>query len=385
MVQVTLKAVRVYGSAAYKNDVAQSELPTHLITLDPYRIDDAGNQGRALIYLGSPVLWVKEASRIRQAIGYIVLNWFRGISVQSDSDTAINQALQELDFTKQWQDSWYVTIVLDQDVDFPDEAILNNEHVWLDSNPNAYEQADNFERVAVPHLDRLAVLASTVIVPDALETVIMADHVFFATPDRRAFGLPKSHLSARLQVSHALNNLDLSALEMRLRMCATLTKDALEWLDLVTPWWLAGLREQDSWRAFAQLFTGLELLHSRLVKRYYPRVVGSSRIVGSDSASRKTTPILAALFDDRDWKAVKACSKLPQRGDFAILALALFPRQADADFNTFMSIKHVRDAVAHGEQKVDATTFPVSELRSLFGRYLDAAIQEHLSSPIASP
>ena len=164
-----------------------------------------------------------------------------------------------------------------------------------------------------------------------------------------------------------------------------LTKSAFDWLDLVIPWWLAGLREQDSWRAFVQLFAGLELLHSRLVKRYYSRVIGSSHITASDLASRKTSPILSSLFNQKDVRTTTPCSKLFHRGEFAILALALFPTQADADFNVFESIKKVRDAVAHGEQTIEKTTFPLLELRTLFGGYLDAAIQEHLTPSPATP
>ena len=163
-----------------------------------------------------------------------------------------------------------------------------------------------------------------------------------------------------------------------------LAYDALEWLDLVTPWWLAGLREQDQWRAFVQLFTGLELLHKRLARRYYGRVVVSERVITSDRATRQYTPVLSVLFDATG-RNVRSRRDLHQRGEFAVVALALFPLEADADFAIFENIRDLRNDVAHGDKTISLTTFPVSELRSLFGRYLDAAIQEHLSPPIVSP
>ena len=182
------------------------------------------------------------------------------------------------------------------------------------------------------------------------------------------------------QVSRSLESLDANALEARLCGSMALAHDVLEWLDLVTPWWLAGLREQDQWRAFVQLFTGLVLVPKRLARRYYSRVVVSERVITSDDATRQHTAVLSVLFDAAG-RNVRSRRDLHQRGEFAVVALALFPLEADADFAIFENIRDLRNDVAHGDKTISLTTFPVSELRSLFGRYLDAAIQEHLSPP----
>ncbi len=385
MVQVTQHAVRVYGSAAYKPNNSSDVMQLRPITLDPYILDDMGSQGRAFIYLGAPVAWVKDASEIRQAIGHMILSMLSGTPLSPDPELRIKEAMEAIDTDKGWQDPWYVTIVLEQDFTVPDDAITGNEYLWLDSDIPVYARAENYQQITTPHLDRLATLASTIVASDAFEEVVVANHVFFSTAGRRTFGWPQLHTSVNAQISHSLDNLDFAAIEARLRQATMLTKSAFDWLDLVIPWWLAGLREQDSWRAFVQLFAGLELLHSRLVKRYYSRVIGSSHITASDLASRKTSPILSSLFNQKDVRTTTPCSKLFHRGEFAILALALFPTQADADFNVFESIKKVRDAVAHGEQTIEKTTFPLLELRTLFGRYLDAAIQEHLTPSAATP
>ncbi len=385
MPQVTQHAVRVYGSSAYKDHNSQGEQQTQQIALDPYSLNDFGTQGRALMYLGTPPAWVKEASALRRIMGRMFLGWLTGTPVPENSDKGIAEALQVFDTTQQWQDIWYVTLVIEQDIIVPDTAIIDNEYMWLDGDIPVYAMAEKFQQITSPHLDRLATLASTIVSPDAFEKVVISDYIFFSAPGRKTFGWPESHASFHGQVSRSLESLDVKALETRLREGISLPFDALEWLNVVTPWWLAGLCEQDSWRAFAQLFAGLELLHSRLVKRYYPRIVSSSRIVGSDLAARKTSPILNTLFNQKNLALITPCSKLHQRGEFAVLALALFPRQADADFDAFTSIKSMRDAVAHGEQTVNATLFPVNELRSLFKRYLDAAIEEHLTPPPPTP
>jgi hypothetical protein len=384
--QVIQRAVRVYGSAAYKDHNSQGELQTQQITLDPYLLDDLGTQGRALVYIGAPVAWVKEASALRRVMGHMFLSWFTGTPVPADSEKGIAEALRQFDTTQQWEDIWYVTLVIEQDIMVPDTAIIDNTFMWLDGDVPVYTMAEKFQQITLPHLDRLATLASTIISPDAFEKVVISDQVYFSSPGRKTFGWPESRANFHAQVSRSLDSLNLKTLEKRLQAGTSLPSDALEWLKLVTPWWLAGLRERESWRAFAQLFTGLELLHSRLVKRYYPSVVNSARVASSDLTSRQSTPILLAIFDQKtNWKTLKACGKLRQRGEFAVLALSLFPSQADSDFNTFMEIKEVRDAVAHGEKTIDSTTFPVNELRSLFERYLDAAIQEHLAPPLVTP
>ena len=97
MVQVIQHAVRVFGSAAYKDHNSQGELQTQRITLDPYPFDDVGTQGRALVYLGSPVFWVKEAGGLRRVLGHVFLGLFVGTTPTSDAEQRIAEALQAID------------------------------------------------------------------------------------------------------------------------------------------------------------------------------------------------------------------------------------------------------------------------------------------------
>src|SRR5262249_12447037 len=157
--------------------------------------------------------------------------------------------------------------------------------------------------------------------------------------------------------------------------------DVFTWLEIVIPWWLTALREEDPWKAFMQLFTGLELLHTSLVRRYYGRVTQSPSVRTANQAALQRSPVLAALWEtDPKTKRSWVCARkdLSDRGEFAVLALALFPAQADADFATFDQIKSLRNAVAHGSRTIAQTSFPVSDVRELFQRYLDAALAEQL-------
>jgi len=110
--QVTLNAVRVYGSAAYRGTTPELQPAVLTIPVGAYVLDTAGTQGNATIYLGPPVPWIQEASRIRRAIGHFFLELFRGIPFPTDPDAAIAAAIAQPDAAAPWQDSWYVTLVL---------------------------------------------------------------------------------------------------------------------------------------------------------------------------------------------------------------------------------------------------------------------------------
>ena len=355
--KITQKAVRVYESRAYVATSPDQELPNAPITLEPITLDSGGTPVRS-VYLGEIPQWILDARQIRQALGYLFLNWFRGISITLDSDSAIADALTQIQ-PMPHDDAWYVTVVVAQDFDVPDETINDNQYVWFVDD--TFGRADSFQMVASPYIDRLALLASTVMTSDAIGKIIILDHVYFTAPGKKAFGLPVG--DGRLTVSKPLSALNIAGLENRLRCGSTLTQDAISWLAIVTPWWLARIQEADPWKAFIQLFTGLELLHNRLAKRYYDHAMKCDRVRMSDLATRKGTPILAALLynndPNKDPMKLRSRRDLFWRGEFAVTALALFPQVADADFAAVARIKDLRDNVAHGKITLAETTFPL--------------------------
>ena len=379
--QVTLNAVRVYGSAAYLGTTPEQQPALLTIPVGTYVLDTTGTQGNATIYLGPPVPWVREASLIRRAIGHFNLEWFRGSPFPTDPDAAIAAAIAQPDAAATWQDSWYVTLVLAQDVDVPTSAFLDKQYVWFVDDP--FDRAQKFLQLASALLDRLALLSSTILAPDAFERIIIADHVYFTAPGRIAFGLPEGGMTARLQVSKPYSALDVNALKGRLQASVSAPSDVFTWLEIVTPWWLMGLREEDPWKAFMQLYTGLELLHTSLVQRYYPRVRQRPAVRIANQAALQRSRVLAALWKtDPQAKPLRLCARkdLNDRGEFAVLVLALFPAQADADFAVFERIKKIRNKVVHGHQTIAQTSFPVSDVRELLRRYLDAALVEQMPS-----
>ena len=159
--QITLNAVRIYGSAAYQGTTPGQQPALLTIPVGTYELDaSTRTQGNATIYLGPPVPWVQEASRIRRAIGTFSLEWLRGTPFPTDPDAAIASAIAQPDAAATWQDTWYVTLVVAQDVDVPTSDLLDKQYVWFVSQP--YDRARTFLQLASPYLDRLALLSSTI-------------------------------------------------------------------------------------------------------------------------------------------------------------------------------------------------------------------------------
>src|SRR5262249_12025481 len=91
--KVAQKAVRVYSSNAYTAPTVGQAKISQPIVIEPFPLDGMNADGRALVYLGAPVAWVKETLSIRQAVGSIILNLFVGLSPDHDSNQAIRAAL----------------------------------------------------------------------------------------------------------------------------------------------------------------------------------------------------------------------------------------------------------------------------------------------------
>jgi hypothetical protein len=262
--KATQKAVRVYASNAYATPSPDQQQSSSPIVLEPFPLNDEGAQGRALIYFGSSVDWIKKALAIRQAVGTIGLNWLSGVSLDHDPDEAIRAALAQNEADQTWQNAFYLTIVVEHDIEAPDSNLIKRDFLWLDPR---FEQASQFEQIASPHLERLAALVSTSVAPDVFNNVLMDDHIYFAAPGRRTFGFPNWTMKVTAHITRTLESLDVQTIERRLHRSARLGSKELEWLKPVIPWWLAAQSESDPWKAFVLLFTGFGLLHKGTFRR----------------------------------------------------------------------------------------------------------------------
>lgn len=374
---VTLRAVRVYGSASRYGSQPQLDPLGGPITLEDYPRLENGPRHRALVFLGAPVEPIMQATRVRMAVGHVLMNWLQGEPLPTDADAAIEFALQQVDAPSQW--AWYITIVIDREVEIEDRLINSNKYIWLEGE-YVYRLEDEFAAFATPYIDRIATYIATVIDPWFLHQTAIKDRVFFTAPEHITFGLPRGTGTVEFEVVRTVESLDLSKLGRRLHASTTLTEQKQEWLDDLKGWYLAALGEDDTWKQFFWFYLCIEILSGQLAPQFYDQVMTQIGMRSGDPCPPNSTPLVDALCNSKKVIAPRG-DMLGKgrflRGKFAIVTLALFPHTADAEFAEFEKLKDVRDSLAHGES-LQARDLPAATARTLVQRYLNAVVAYQL-------
>lgn len=380
--KVALQAVRVYGSRTARYGVRPRLDPLgQPITLTQYPSAAEGHIHRSLIYLGAPVESVVQAARIRMAIGRILLGWLTGNTPGANPDVAIKEALQQIEDPLRSVGDWYITILIEREIEVEDHLINDSAYVWLDDKA-AYQYENGFKAFAAPYIDRLAVYVGTVIDPACLETIVLSDRVFFSAAHHTPFGLPRSYTPVRPSILQSLDDLSIELLEQRLQASARLSDQQQEWLDGVKHWYLAALGEQDVWKQFFWSYLCLELLSEQLAPRLYDRAMTTLGIKSGDTCAPGSPPLIRALCTSKGQIASHTDLLAPGkflRGKFALVTQALFPTTATAELNTFEQLTVARNSLAHGDH-LDAMNLPIAAARELTQRYLAASVADQLSS-----
>lgn len=158
--------------------------------------------------------------------------------------------------------------------------------------------------------------------------------------------------SVRLFTAPALPKLDLSFFSS-LPSSATLQS-----LPMTIHFYLRSIYEPDRIARFFESFRGLEGLYSNDVFRKRFRK-GATLSVESGVA---TSQLEALKVFKRRGSSAKVL--------FATMALALFPSDADADYNTFVKLYEWRNDLAHGRRKLTVDEVPDEGAFSLLHKYL---------------
>jgi hypothetical protein len=252
----------------------------------------------------------------------------------------IEEALREEDARAARQPNWYVSVVVEQDIDLQEGFVPDRKYLWVDV-AKAMELEAGLRSHASPHLDVLATCVSTVIASDFFEEVVVDDRVFFSAPGRDSFGLPSFSVGAvGVIMERPLESLALTELERRLHGAAKLPRGKHQSLDTVARWHLAAIAERDPWKRFFWSFLALEVLTHRLF----------------------------AILD------TPTEGRMDLADRFELVALRLFPDRAASDLADFRRGKKARDDLAHGRPR-EADRLPVMAVRSLLERYLAAGLQ----------
>lgn len=355
--QITLQAVRVYGSKSQYGSVPWSSPRDTPVIVDGY----PSPTDSSLVLLGARPDDIFRAIELGYALGEAILRGTSGVARES----FIRQKLEQENTSIPANDEycWYVTIVIQRKIEVAGDKLSDHEYIWVE--PAAIsEPVIGFRTDATPHLDQLAFFASTVVDPIFFETEVVDNRVVVSAAGRRSFTLPRFSAPNITQYP-AIRALDIEKLEQRLQSLASLPNNRRRALDTIKHWHLATLGEHDPWKQFSWSFLALEILTNMLANQLYDQVVNHQIIHASAAVEPNTLP-LGELIADKE--------RLTLKQKFAIVALTLSPATAKTDVATFARVKAARDKVAHGELR-DVTQLPLDAVRELLAKYLDAAIQ----------
>ena len=369
--RITLQAARVYGSKSQYGPTPRLCPGSGPIALDGYPAPPE----RSWILLGAPPESILRADRVRRAIGWVSLpgGFGKAADPGAQRDMLIEQALEGEDAQPAREPNWYVTVVVEREIDLQEGFVGDSKYLWVEER-KAMELETDFRSYASPHLDVLAACASTIIDSGFFEEVIVNDRVFFCAPGRESFGLPSFSVGAiGVVIKTPLESLALTELERRLHCAARLPPEKLQSLDTVARWHLAAIAEHDPWKRFFWSFLALEVLTNRLFAALHNRV--KSNVDSRPAAQTDADPLVLALPH-----LIRPQGEFNLGERFKVVALCLFPGGAARDLRDFQRAKKARDNLAHGELS-DVRELPIGAVRSLLERYLDRAVAELLPPP----
>lgn len=365
--KITLQAVRIYGAKSQYGSTPRFCPSDGPIILDSF----PGKTERSLIFLGTPPESILRANKVRKAIVIVARKRLFGKAPdpEANPDMLIEKELGEPTDFPISDYNWYITIVVEREVDVTNADITDSKYLWLNWG-KALEIEEEFESYASPHIDLLATYASTIIEPTFFGEVIIDDHVFFSAATRESFGLPRFlGGSAVVAVTLPTESLNLEMLKQLLQGVASLPENQHQWLKYIKHYRLSAISEKDPMKRFLWSYFALELLTHKLADMLYDGVMSNLhlRVKESDIAS---VPIPFS-------ELVGSKERLPLRAKFAIAALGLFPDSAETDVKLFASAKDARDDLVHGKlEEVDE--LPISTVSALLEKYLAGAVELQL-------
>ncbi len=213
--RLKLQAVRMYGSKSRYGEEQQVDPIGQPLVVSSY--PTANDQ--TVLHLGAPPEWVLTANRLRRAFGYVGLQMMSGQvrDPQTDLQTLLERALVKDTFVAGVAEyGWCITIIVEREIDLPEERIDDNRPFWLDIG--AAQELDNeFHTFVRPHIDLLVAYASATFQPIYWEKRLIDDVVFFSAEGRGTLGLPRFSASASASLTASLESLHTTRLKKHLR------------------------------------------------------------------------------------------------------------------------------------------------------------------------
>lgn len=364
--KVKLQFFRVYGSK-FENSSS-----SHFITSkNQIKVEFPSKEGNSFVVLGKPCKSVFEANNIKIANAISILNDspFKNNGIKreltpEERDRDIEKELKRLNRDPKASDcNFYLTIIIEKEVNVPDENFVASKYFWLDYQ-KALDLEMKFESYASCKADFIAIILSILISNSFFQKIII-DSVYFSTEGKERFGIPVFKMD--WQSNQILNGYEFDNLFKFLKDIELIPEELEELLDFVTHYKIAALMEKDQLKIFVFNFLALEVLINKIV------VLVSKRVI----EDRNWTSFIDSTdIHENNWKNKKSRERY-LKTKFAIVSFALCPERALDNYNKFKKIKELRDDLSHGKIKLDKLKFPISELNMILNEYLIYSIVFH--------
>ena len=365
--RLTVAVTRVYATDDQYGAEPRTSLPGTPVTLEDY--PGAGSVGE--IHFGAVPEEIVEAERGRRAVGQLMLQGLAGqTSDEASPDARFEEAMRGLDEPLFEAHNWYVTLVLRRTIELPDDdfSIVSyafSREGWLGDDERRAE--------AKQPLD---VLATIISVWDAglLGNVVLEDRSLFFAEGKRATGAPvitDSGIGAT--VTRREESVRRFSDQVSLLQGVDLRPLAREgWLAGSAHWRVQSLQETDPWKRFLWSFVGLEVITNKLFERFRSEIVAGLRFADESAAEGAEQGGSTELpLHELVWSP----DRTPLAAKFTVVALALFPEEADAEVARFRDLKRARDRLAHGALQEEGEV-PVGLAVELLGKVVKAAVEQ---------
>jgi hypothetical protein len=182
--------MKIVCARVYATDDQYGEAPRERPAGVPFTFSDFPRAGEEVtVDLGPVPDDIVEANRVRRGIGGAMLRGLTGPGGEPLTlQQGVEKALKEIPPGSELkQRNWYLTIALSRVIDVPDEQVAETDFAFL---AEPFGMADDFVEYAKPHIDAVAVMASTIIDPRAFGEIALEDRVLFFAEGKRPAGVP---------------------------------------------------------------------------------------------------------------------------------------------------------------------------------------------------
>lgn len=326
------------------------------------------------ISIGEPIKSVFKSNKIKMATGTAFLKKISGLTDINDLKTLIKKELETITketITKYPDDSdynMYVTFIYEKEVEIDDTYIWDDECYWLD-----LKEVPLIEQKLRPYISKYfdILINYLALISDVnfFNNKIIDDLTLFSASGKREIGVIKFKTSVNIQEIPA-SPIDFNDFESKITNDnASGNFKKCEFLEYVSHFRLAAIREEDPWKHYYLSFNALEILIETSVKNIYKRIEHRINLEMDD----KTYSNISSL----PINITKDVNEFNLKDRFGILASELFPEDAEEDLKIFKELKKNRDSMSHG-RPINPDELPISFVDFLLTKYLNKIMENTL-------